>query len=85
MLPKKILRPIFVSDTWHNAFSLNIITLLENVGWNLVEGKYKIQWFESNVFVTSIDSACIHNDEEDKITSTEYELDSDIYSDSDEK
>ena len=49
----------------------------------LVEGKYKIQWFEGDVSQTSIESVCINDEEE--ISDTEYESDSDIYSDKDEE
>ena len=54
-----------------------------NFGWNLVEGKYKIQWFEGDVSATSIESVCINYEEE--LRGTEYESDSDIHSDSDEE
>ena len=49
----------------------------------LVEGKYRIQWFEGDVSQTSIESVCINDEEE--ISDTEYESDSDIYSDKDEE
>ena len=85
MLQKKILQTTFVGDMWHNAFNSNIITSLpENFGWILVEGKYKIQWFEGHISPSSIKSVCI-NDEEEKISDTEYESDSGIYPGSDDE
>ena len=55
----------------------------ENFGWNLVEGKYKIQSFEGDIPI-SIESVCI-NDEEEDISDTEYESNSDICFGSDEE
>ena len=53
VLQKKILRTAFPSNIWHNPFNSNAIPyLLENFGWNLLEGKYKIQWFEGDVSPT---------------------------------
>ena len=49
-----------------------------------MEVKYKIQWFEGDVSPTSIESVCI-NDEEEEISNSEYESDSDKCSDSEEE
>ena len=69
---------------WYNAFNSNITpSLPENFGWNLVEGKYKIQSFEGDIPM-SIESVCI-NDEEEDISDTEYESNSDICLGSDEE
>ena len=85
VLQKKILQTTFISNTWHNAFNSNITPSFPgNFGWNLVEEKYKIQWFEGGVSPTSIKSVCI-NDEEGENNYIKYESDSDIYFDSDEE
>ena len=61
-----------------------IPSLPENLRWNLVEGKYKVQWFEGDVSPTSIESVSI-NDDEEELSGTECDSDFDIYSDSDEE
>ena len=78
-LQEKILQTTLVGDICHNAFNSNTIPFLpENFGWNLVEGKYKIQWSEGDVSPTSIESACI-NDDEEELSGTECDSDLDIY------
>ena len=85
MLQEKILRTTLVGEISHNAFNSNTIPFLpEKFGWNLVEGKYIIQWSEGDVFPTSIESVCI-NDNEEELSGTECDSDLDIYSDSDEE
>ena len=44
---------------------------------DLVEVKYKIQWFEGDVSPRSNESVCINDDED--VSDTEYESDSDIF------
>ena len=64
-LQEKILGTTLVGGIWHNAFNSNMIpSLPENFGWNIVEGKCKIQWFEGYVSPTAIESVCINDDEE---------------------
>ena len=43
---------------------------------DLVEVKYKIQWFEGDVSPRSNESVCINDDD---VSDTEYESDSDIF------
>ena len=50
---------------------------------DLVEVKYKIQWFEGDVSPRSNESVCINDDED--VSDTEYESDSYSDSDSDEE
>ena len=36
----------------------------KNFGWSLVERKCKIQWFEGDISLTSIEFVCINNEGE---------------------
>ena len=75
-MQKKILKITFVSNIWHGAFNSDTIpSFPQNFGRNLLEEKYKTQWFEGEVSPASIESVCINSDEEEN-SDNEYESDS---------